>query len=447
MASLSSIGIGSGLDNNLIERLVAAERAPGQLRLDKATESTRAQVSAFGALKSALSGLESAMKKFDGEAAASGRKAVVADGSGYSASSSQKAVPGDYQIVVEQLATAQKLQSAALPRTGDNSPVVGHGTLRVQVGDGEAISIDIAPDKNSLKDIRDALNAAGSGQFSASIVKGDGGDVLSITSQKTGSAGALAITSEGGDGGLAQLTTAGGLHTHTPAQDAIVRIDGVTSTRSTNQINDVLDGVTLNLEKADPDKPSTLKVQADNSTLKASMLGFVSAWNVAMTQLRTQSAAGGEGKVGGPLAGDAAPRGMTSALRNTLAQAYGELSQMGIKSSVDGSLSLDGDKFDQALKADANAVSKVLGNEGSIGSQLRDNLKSWVGSNGMLESRSKSLDDRMKSIDRQKTELDSRMQRIEANYRRQFIALDEIMSKMNSTSSFIEQQFFKKSSS
>ncbi|MDO5611471.1 MAG: flagellar filament capping protein FliD, partial [Pseudomonadota bacterium] len=205
--------------------------------------------------------------------------------------------------------------------------------------------------------------------------------------------------------------------------------------------------VTLNLEKADPDKPGTLKVQADNSTLKASMLGFVSAWNVAMTQLRTQSAAGGEGKVGGPLAGDAAPRGMTSALRNTLAQAYGELSKMGIKSSVDGSLTLDGDTFDQALKADANALSKVLGNEGSIGSQLRDNLKSWVGSNGMLESRSKSLDVRMKSIERQRIDLDARMQRIEANYRRQFTALDEAMSKLNKTSSFIDQQFFSKSSS
>ncbi|MDO5610015.1 MAG: flagellar cap protein FliD N-terminal domain-containing protein, partial [Pseudomonadota bacterium] len=229
MASLSSIGIGSGLDANLIERLMAAERAPSQNRLDKATESTRTQVSAFGALKSALSGLESAIKKFDGDAAASGRKAVVGEGAGYAANTSQKAVPGNYEIVVEQIATAHKLQSAALPRNGENSPLVGHGTLRVQLGDGETISIEIAPDKSSLKDIRDALNAAGSGQFSASIVKGDGGDVLSITSQKTGHAGALTISSEGGDGGLAQLTTVGGLHTHTAAQDAIVRVDGVTS--------------------------------------------------------------------------------------------------------------------------------------------------------------------------------------------------------------------------
>lgn len=447
MASISSIGIGSGLDSSLIEKLMAAERGPAQNRLDKVTETTKAQVSAFGALKSALSGLESAIKKFDGSGAVSGRKAVVPDGAGYTASSSQQAVPGDYEIVIEQLATTQKLQSAPLPRDGENSPQAGHGTLYIQVGGGDAVRIEIAADKRSLNDIRDALNAAGSGQFSASIVKGDAGDVLSITSQKTGTAGALTITNEGGDGGLAQLTTSGGLQTHTAAQDAIIRIDGVTSTRSSNQINDVLDGVTLNLEKAAPDKATTLKVQPDNSTLKASMLGFISAWNVAMTQLRTQSAAGGQGKVGGPLAGDAAPRGMTSALRNTLAQAYGELSKMGIKSSVDGSLTLDGDKFDQALKADANAVDKILGNEGSIGNSLRDSLKSWVGGNGMLESRSKSLDDRMKSIQQQKANLDARMERIEANYRRQFIALDELMSRMNKTSSFIQQQFFNTKSS
>ncbi|MEG3194094.1 flagellar cap protein FliD N-terminal domain-containing protein, partial [Lysobacter sp. D1-1-M9] len=67
MASLSSPGVGSGLDvHTMVSQLVAAERAPGDLRFNRIESKAEAQISAFGKLSSGLSGLQSALQKFDG---------------------------------------------------------------------------------------------------------------------------------------------------------------------------------------------------------------------------------------------------------------------------------------------------------------------------------------------------------------------------------------------
>lgn len=439
MASITSAGIGSGLNvTELVSQLVAAERAPTENRLNAMESTTKAQISAFGSIKAALSGVDSALKKLNGDGSLPGRKATVQDAAGFTATASASASLGTYSVIVEKLATAQKLQSAAAASTTQ----IGNGTLTLQVGTGDAFDVTIDPGKGTLADIRDAINtqAAGKG-VTATLVRGDAGDVLVLGSSTLGTGGALTISASGGDGGLSVLATTGGTMTvKTPAQDAQVSVDGITRTYSGNSLTDLIDGVTLNLTEAKPGEAFTLDVGSDASTLKASLLGFISAYNTALGALRTQSAAGGDGKVAGPLSGDAAPRAIMQSLRNAVGGSYADLSALGLKTAVDGSLSLDGSKFDTAIAANPLAVKNLFGENAEFGKNVRDMLHNFVGDQGLLADRSKSLDSRMKSVTQQRADLDARMERLDAAYRRQFTALDAMMAQMQSTSSYIAQQ-------
>lgn len=439
MASITSTGIGSGLNvTELVSQLVAAERAPTDSRLSAIETSTKAQISAFGSIKAALSGVESALKKLDGDAGMPGRKTSVGADAGFTASAGSSAALGTYSVVVEQLATAHKLQSAAAAKDAQ----IGNGTLTLQVGDGETFDVTIESGKGTLADIRDAINAQAAGKgVSATLVRGDGGDVLVLSSATVGSQGAISISASGGNGGLSALATSGGSMTvATAAQDAVVSVDGISRSVSSNRVTDLIDGVTIDLTKAKPGEAFSLEVSSDPSTLKASVLGFISAYNTALSALRTQSAAGGEGKAAGPLSGDAAPRAIMQSLRNAIGGSYAELSALGLKTAVDGSLSLDGSKFDAAMAANPGAVKGLLGENAEFGKNVRDMLHNFVGDQGLLSDRSKGLDSRIKSLTQQRTALDARMERLEASYRRQFTALDAMMAQMQSTSSYISQQ-------
>ena len=439
MASLSSPGVGSGLDvRSMVNQLVAAERAPAENRIGRLESTTKSQISAFGKISSALSGLQDALAKFAGDGALPGRKVSVPEGAGFTAIGGAKAALGRHDVTVERLASTHKLQSAALASDAQ----LGHGSLAITVGDGEPVTVDIAEGKGSLADIRDAINRqAGSLGVSATLVRGDAGDVLVLASTATGSAGRLTVSASGGDGGLSALATSGGTMTVAdPGNDALVLVDGIARTSSSNRIDDLIDGVTLELTKAKPGEAFALELKSDPSTLKASLLGLVSAYNTALSQLRTQSAAGSETAPGAALSGDAAPRGITQSLRGLVSQNYAELAGLGLKTKVDGSLSVDGATFDKAVADDPQAVQRLLGDEGTLRQPLTDALKSWLGKDGMISDRTEALQTRMDRLGNDRRALDLRMEKVQANYLRQFTALDAMVAQMSSVSSFLSQQ-------
>ena len=439
MASFSSPGVGSGLDvNTMVSQLVAAERAPTANRLSQLESTTKAQISAFGKINSALAGLRDSLGKFAGDGALPGRKVEVQQDAGFTATASARAGFGSYGFTVESLACTHKLQSTALA----SGTQLGHGALSIAVGEGDPVTNDIAEGEGSLAAIRDAINRqAGSLGVSATLMRGDAGEVLVLSSGTTGSDGRLTIDASGGDGGLAALATSGGSMTVAdPGNDAVVVVDGIARTSSSNRIDDLIDGVTLDLSKAASGTSFNLEVKSDPSTLKAGLLSMVSAYNTALSQLRTQSAAGSEGVPGAALSGDAAPRGITQSLRGFVSQHYAELSALGFETKVDGSLSLDGAKFDTMVAEDPQAVQRLFGDEGSLRTPLAGALKSWLGDDGMISSRTDALQTRMDRLKDDLGALDLRMEKVRANYLRQFTALDAMVAQMSSVSSFLTQQ-------
>ncbi|NUS38726.1 MAG: flagellar filament capping protein FliD [Lysobacter sp.] len=440
MATLSSPGIGSGLDvNSLVNQLIGAERAPTDNRLNRDQSIARTQISAFGMLSSVLSGLQTALDAFKDIGADPSRKTTVADGAGFTASALTTARLGTYGVRVEKLASAQKLQSAAVVSTTQ----VGYGRLTIQVGTDPAVNVDIAQGQGTLANIRDAINAAtGSQGVGASIVHGTAGDVLVLTSSRTGASSALTITTSGGDGKLSVLTTGtGGTMTQvTAASDAEVWVDGVQRISASNHLTDLIDGVTLDLTKAQTGLSFNLTIAADPSSLHTRVDAFVKAYNSAIGTLRTQSAAGGKDSMAGPLSGDATPRAIIQALRSAMGIDYANMATLGLTTAVDGTLTLDGTKLDATLATDPGAVRRSFGDSATYATKLRGTLTAYTGDTGVIASRTTALNASLKRIDDQRAALDRRMALLDADYRRQFTALDSMMAQMQSTSSFLAKQ-------
>lgn len=434
MASLSSPGIGSGLNvSQLVAQLVAAERAPSERRIARQEADARADLSAFTQVRSVLSTLQGAADALAG-AGASGRRAVVQDGAGFTATASASAALGRYAVEVVSLAAAQKQQSAAVSETAD----LGTGTLTFTV-DGESYEVVLGGPTTTIAQLRDAINAATSGRgLSATVVRGDAGDVLVLNSAVSGSTGGISVAASG-----SIATFASSFSVTTAAADAVVRVDGVTRTSSSNQLTDLISGVTLELTKAEPGSPFFLDVTADSTALRSSVQAFIGAYNAALSVLRNVSAFNPETRVAAPLAGDAAIRGIQQSLRGALGDAAAELSALGVRSSKDGSLSLDAAKFDEALAADPSAVRRLFDKTSpqSLGARLAERLGGAVAPGaGLLEGRTKALNERLKALQADRDRLDVRIQRIEEGYRRQFTALDGLVAQLQSTSTFLAQE-------
>ena len=434
MGSLSSPGIGSGINvNQLVSQLVAAERAPQEQRIARRETDARADLTAFNQIKTALSSLRTAANALDGTSGVAARKTTIQADAGFTASATSTAALGRYSIEVESLATAQKRQSGPVTSTAD----LGSGTLSFTVGT-ETFNVALGA-TNTITELRDAINTATGGKgLSATVVNGDAGNVLVLNAAKAGTAGAITINATGS---IATFTN--GLAVTTTATNAVVKVDGVTRTADSNRLADLISGVTIDLTKAQDNSTFTLDIVADNANVRTAMQTFVGAYNAALTQLRNASAYNAESRTGGPLLGDAAVRGLQQQLRGAIGDAFDELSAIGIRSSKDGSLSIDVSKFDAALATNPAAVERLFDKErvGSLGAVLSARLEGAVAPNtGLLDARTKALNDRLQGLLSDRERLDVRISRIEDNYRRQFTALDGLVAQLQSTSSFLTQE-------
>src|SRR5690606_18782806 len=132
MGTILSTGIGSGLDvAGLVSQLVAAEGRPQSVRLDTEEARLQAKLSAIGTLRSALQAFHSAVESLSAADRFRARAVKQTDTEFFSASASASASFGSYEIEVQQLATPQRLASAAFAAP---DAAIGTGTLTISVG-------------------------------------------------------------------------------------------------------------------------------------------------------------------------------------------------------------------------------------------------------------------------------------------------------------------------
>jgi len=446
MAALSSPGIGSGLDvNSLVSQLVAAAKTPQQNAIDTRRNTVGAQLSAIGSLKSALSAFQDSLSGLADGSAFTQFLATASSTDHFSAIADSTAAGGTYSVNVQQLATAEKASSAAFAA----NTTLASGQLTIAVG-AQSMTVAVGSGTGSLAQLAGAINRdANNPGVTAAVVHAADGDHIVFTSTKTGAANAFSVTGTGDVAGLSYdpATGTGGLATVTHAQDAKLSIDGFDVTSASNAVQGAIQGVTINLTAVSGTTPDTLTVAADNDSIQKAVQAFVDNYNKLVGTTKTlTSYDSGSGK-SGALLGDSTMLGITSRLSRALGTQFGSsgdavrsLADLGIKFEVDGSLSVDDDKLSAALAGSPEQVRNLFGNAAGLGTTLTPMLEGYLQTGGILDGRTDSLNASNKSLDDQQSQLDSRMDTLTTMYTAQFTKLDQLLTSLNSTSTFLTQQ-------
>jgi len=454
MATIQSPGIGSGLDvNSIVESLVAAERGPATSRMDRKEADLQVKISTLGAMKAGLSEFRSSFSALKSTTTFNSRSVAVG-GEGITASAGTAAAPGSYEIKVEQLATNHKMSTRAVD---SEAAVVGSGELAITVGD-KSYTVLIAEDAQSLADVRDAINdTLKDAGVKASLVNtgnldGNTKTRLILSSEISGSDGKVQVTATDGpiaDGGegLENLFS-GGKKNLVTAQDAVIRVDGYKVTSSSNTLTNVIQGVTIDLKEADADTAIDLTVSEDNSSFTGEIKKFVEGYNALMDVLQSADSYDSESQASGALFGDSVMRSFRMNMSSTMGHMdrssnspYNSLAALGVTTDATGRLSLDESKLNTALeKGYDDVVEFFTADETGFATRMDNFVYGYSRFDGIVQGRLDGLDNRISDINEQRVTLDQRVAKIEQRYRAQFQLLDQMMSQLNNTSSYLAAQ-------
>lgn len=404
-------GIASGLDTEaIIEGLMTARRQPAVNIETKITANT-AKISALSDFKTLVGSVTTSLDKLRGNPGNSNNvfNSKTISGSTSAASGTPSDIDSlmiatvdstaqnmSHTIKINTLAAAHQVRSDAFTSTSTALSTLGVTAGSFTVG-GKTITVSST---DTLLDLRSKINNAGAG-VTASIVSADASThYLVLTSDDTGTANAMTF---GGDATLTDtlgLTSTSGTvikNQLTAAADANITVDGITDiVRSSNDIDDVIPGVTLSLLKAEPGTTITLEVETDLSAIKTAIDDFVTAYNdvrAYMNDQRTAADRNDDGTVGdneyGSLAYDQILRDVVGQLSELTATSvegapdgYASLGQIGIVINEDYTLSIDDTVLDGKLLTNVDGFKDLFAFQSSVSDSRVTVLSRGTGSLG-----------------------------------------------------------------
>lgn len=451
MASISSLGVGSGLDlETMVTKLMSAERAPIDALTTKIT-ATQARISLFGTLSTKLSALQTAADTLQFPSRLAATKATSGDTTVVTATSAFGAAAGTYGIEVTQLASAQKSFTQEYTAGTTFSP----GSLSFTVAGTPASVIDFNdPGKTSytLDEVRDKINAAKIGVTATVINTTNGGQRMVLTGDNSGAANNFSLTAGlTASGGQANLdganfdTSTAGLARAT-AQDGLIKIDGVAVSSTTNVFTNIA-GLSITANKVSPPGvPTSLKVETDSDKVVSAVKALVDAYNGISSTIKSNSAYNSSTKTAQPLNGDFAARTISSGLSNVRSSippelssaTYKTLSELGVSITQTGQLTLDETKLRQVIgKSPADALTTLQ----AYGKAFSDSVGGMLNNGGIVTQRVSSLNNAVKIYTDNQAALEVRMVTIEKRFRAQFTAMDQLVAQFKATSGTLSQIF------
>lgn len=427
---ISLSGVGSGFDwQSVLEKLRQVEQNQFIKPLENQQKKQEDLLSAWNTVSTKLSDVLSAVQKmkyptdFDVYTSSLTSSGSVDPERLFSVTVGSGAAAGRYDIQVINLAKAEKLQSTSV--ASDTDPTGWTGTITIE---GQEVTLD----GKSLREVRDEINSLNSGTgatgVTATILKvADADSRLILTSDHEGAAG-MAFTDAPGDY----------FSTLQAGEDAVLSIDGISVTRSSNTISDAIPGVTLQLRGEDTAATVTLNIARDEEGITQKVQTFVDAYNSLMEYVNQQlTYKTGDQAAGGVLFGDVQLRSMKSGLQQSVLSQ--ELFGYGITFSKEGTLDFDAEKFKTALSQDfSGTVAKFNETAQSLHTVL-DGLTNTV--DGTVTTKKKSIQEEIDTLDdriqAQNDRIDADMERLKA----QFLAMEKAMNTMNSQLSSLSQLF------
>jgi len=476
--SISSPGVGSGLDvKAIVDKLVSIEHRPVDV-LAAQTKSVQTRLSSFGLLKSFMSNLRDAAAKLADASLwkttlATSTNPAIATASPLPGSATPPTV-GSYRLKVGNLAQAQTLVSAP---SADPKAALGAGRLKIELGTWNDAGTDFQPKADalpatitltdaasSLEDIRARINASNAG-VDATLLRDASGTRLVVKSRATGQENAVRITASGptdGDptpAGLAALSydpqhAAPGdpsLTRAQPARNAHATINGVDISSATNTLDGAVEGMRIALLKASDDAVD-IGVAPDTGAMKKALNAFVGAYNDIAGYIATQTRYDATSKTAAALQGDATTlqlqKQLAGALSGTSAASstFPRLLDVGIHLNADNTLSLDSSKADRALANPQELAKAFTAHDASDTSKDGFGVRfvalagKTLDFEGLIATRTRALEGTIKRAKERQEKMEDAVSQYQARMLKVYTALDTKMSTLKAQNDYVTQQ-------
>ncbi|MEG5551411.1 flagellar filament capping protein FliD [Enterobacter wuhouensis] len=427
MADFSSIDPAT-----LAKQLATYDIASLQNQITSKTSTMNAQKKALDALKTALTDFRTAMSGLNktGEGMLKNIASMSREGVA-NVTAGSSALKGTYNIEVDQLASAHQI---GFEKMTDDAIKNASGTMDITLGEGSAaktITVDLT-DMESLSDLTKAINGDKDNPgVTASLIRTDGEVTLMLSSDESGSKNKISVTSPNGLDFSAPKEIS-------KAADSIIRMGEMTFTNSSNTLDKLIDGVTIELTSVtEKDKPLTISVSTDNAGTKEQLQTFIDSYNTLQDTLSKLTKSGnGDDETRGAFAGDATMSSLDRELNDVMRQVFGDkhMSDFGITADREGKLQIDSKKLDAAIKADPQKLNDLFNGKEGMLTAVDKTLDRYLNStSGLLKGRQEVLDRQQKDIDTKTEAMNARFDSSQARYLKQFTQLQKAMAQMNNT--------------
>lgn len=388
---ITATGLGSGLDiSGLVKQLVDAERAGSDLQLNRKSTKLNAKLSAFGSIKSVVSGFKGSLSGLNNLSSYDKKSVTLSSSDAFTAIATSAAVPNSYNVEVQQLAASQALASTTFADS-DNS-AVGTGTLTFRFGNvdyntgtGNVDSFSLKPDSktttltidssnNTLEGIMKAVNDANFG-VKASVVNDGTGYRILFTATASGAENGVEIavsdtdTNNTDSSGLSRFafnTSAAHVAQTKAAANAQFTLNGLAVSAASNSVTSAIPGVTLNLKNVST-SAIQMTVSKDTTSVTAAVSSFINGYNNFIKTAKALTRYDPATNQAGMLIGDFTVRSMVGQVDNIMRNAvdgitgeFGSLAEIGLSTNLAGEYVLDTTKFKAKLESSPQSMQALF---------------------------------------------------------------------------------------
>ena len=389
---LSALNVGSGLNvTQIVDALIDAERVPRETQINKRIDERNVSISALGEVKTEVKTFKDNLEFLEttntnGLVVGSSDEAVGIEANGKIA-----VQPFSHSFEVTQLATKHTL---AFSGFADTTSATGVTDLTIDFGSWAAgptftprsgnttVNLSIPAGTDSLADLSNIINNADIG-ISANVIRvGDGNFALTLVGEE-GEENQIRITAENTGVRVDALSydpetnSADSSNQIIAGTDAEMYIDGVFVSRDSNTVDDLINGVSISLNKVSTNV-ATVSAQYDKSVAQETLRLFVEEMNFMLEKLNEVTYRGTAGSDdAGPLAGDPLMRSYLNTLKSMTVKPINGfqsdpvyLSNFGVMTERDGTLSINATRFEEFFTAKPDAFAALLDSRAITDSNL-----------------------------------------------------------------------------
>lgn len=462
---LTSLNAGSGVDTaSLAQNLVDAERTPQENAINAKITKNESRISGYSAISYVMSQVQTAFTALKDQTNFSSLAANNSNPTAFSVTTGAYAAEGSHDVEVLQVAKYQRSSSSGVASPTASLNGGNAMSFKFTLTGKAQTTISLDAGKDTPQDLVTAINNAKTGVTAKLVNTGDGTSTpyQIVLSGPTGASGAFTldqIADTSGAGATPSLSFPSNNVNNQVAADAKIKVDGVSYTRSSNAINDVVLGLTFNL-KTTTSSAASLDLTRDTTAIKDKLNTLVQSYNDAMSMLNVVSDPKSTvDTYGATLVGDSTVRMVRQQLRamftnvsSTPGSTVGSLWQVGISVDEKGTMSMDSTKLDTALTDNFSDVVKTFtGNQNNVSAYTiapagiaGDAVKSltkMLSATGILQTQSTNAETQNTKYKDDLTKLGTRMDALLARYQKQFAAMDSLVGSINSQKTSLKSTF------